>query len=114
MLARVHERCGPGPVQVVGLLQSLSAGQAFADGQSATRLAAMYGLSWDEALARIHACRERLSQGPGGNRIVMVETPCGTTPPPPVSDPARCPPGTTLSAGLCRTPEGSVRPIPPM
>ncbi|HLL31364.1 MAG TPA: hypothetical protein VK403_10245 [Allosphingosinicella sp.] len=30
------------------------------------------------------------------------------TPPPPVSDPASCPPGTKLSFGLCRKPDGTV------
>lgn len=113
MLARIHDRCGSGAVQVVGLLQSLSIAQAFEDGQSATRLAAMYGLSWKDALARIRACRERLSEGAGGARMLMVGTPCGMTPPPPVSNPNSCPRGTKLSGGLCRTPEGAIRPIPP-
>ena len=113
MLARIHERCGAGPAQVLGPLQSLSLGQAFEDGMSATRLAAMYGLPWKDALERIRACRERLSHGPNGARVEMVGTPCGITPPPPVADPASCPKGTKLSGGLCRTPEGAVRPIPP-
>lgn len=30
------------------------------------------------------------------------------TPPPPVSDPASCPPGTKLSYALCRRPDGTV------
>ena len=34
------------------------------------------------------------------------------SPPPPVMDPSECPPGSSISAGLCRTPEGYLRPLP--
>ena len=34
------------------------------------------------------------------------------SPPPPVMDASECPPGSSLSSGLCRTPEGHLRPLP--
>jgi hypothetical protein len=112
-LAQIRARCGPGRTQIVGLAQSVSVGQILADGMAATRVSAMYGLPWAQALARVRACRDRLSRGPDRVNVTMITTPCGTSPPPPVASPETCPPGTALSGGLCRTPEGYVRPIPP-
>lgn len=37
---------------------------------------------------------------------------CITIPPPPVARQEDCPAGTKLSFGLCRTPEGYIRPLP--
>lgn len=42
---------------------------------------------------------------PGAGATLVVPPP---PPPPPVGDPKSCPPGTRLSAGLCRRPDGSV------
>lgn len=113
-LAQIHARCGPGRAEIVGLVQSVSIGQALADGMSATRFASMYGVPWSQAIVRVRLCRERLSRSANGSRITMIETPCGSTPPRPVANPSECPAGTSLSGGLCRTPQGYVRPIPPM
>jgi hypothetical protein len=111
-LAELHARCGRGKAELVGLAQSLSLGQALADGESATNIVDMYGIPWARALDKVRECRAKLSKGPGGAAVRMVATPCGTTPPPPVTDPAHCPPGTAIVAGICRTPDGFIRPIP--
>lgn len=42
---------------------------------------------------------------PGAGSTLVVPPPA---PPPPVGDPKSCPPGTRLSFGLCRRPDGSV------
>jgi hypothetical protein len=111
-LALIHARCGAGAVQVLGLVQSVAVGQATADFQATKRIADMYGLPWKEAFAAARKCRERMSRAPNGMQVVTVQNACGLTPPPPVADGKACPPGTSLSSGMCRTPEGYVRPIP--
>jgi hypothetical protein len=109
---RIRALCGPGPVKVIGLAQSVSASQAAADGLAARNIVDMYGLPQETALARVRDCRRRLAQNGGVDPHRMIVNPCGSTPPSPVADPRTCPAGTTLSGGLCRTPAGHIRPIP--
>jgi hypothetical protein len=111
-LERIRAICGPGPVKVVGLAQSVSASQAAADGHAARNIVNMYGLPWKAALEKVRSCRKRLAEGRQVEPERMIENPCGSTPPSPVADPRSCPAGTTFRGSLCRTPEGHIRPIP--
>lgn len=112
VLSQLRARCGPGSPVYVGLVQSVAASQAGADRAAARNFAERYGVPPEEALKRVQACRAGIDLGPGGDPSRMIDNPCGMVPPPPVEDPRDCPPGTSLSGGLCRTPEGFVRPIP--
>lgn len=111
---RIAAACGPGPARTV-VPASATVQQALGDGFAASDFSRRYGIAWDEALDRVRQCRERAEQGlPGLRGAPLVDNPCGSAPPPPVMDQADCPPGTKLGAGLCRTPDGHVRPIPPI
>jgi hypothetical protein len=111
---RIAAACGPGPAQTA-VPASATVQQARNDGFAASNFAERYGGSWEEALKRVRKCRERLEQSlpPHPHRGPVTDNPCGSAPPPPVADPANCPAGTKLSGGLCRTPEGYIRPLPP-
>jgi hypothetical protein len=111
---RIAAACGAGPAQTV-LPASATVQQARNDGLAASNFTRRYGSSWTDALRRVRQCRERLEQSlpPAPDRGPLTDNPCGSTPPSPVSDPANCPAGTKLSGGICRTPEGHVRPLPP-
>jgi hypothetical protein len=111
-VARIRSKCGPGGARIVGLAQSVSASRSAADGAAARNIVAMYGIRWAEALARVRACRAKLARNSGIDPGKMIDNPCGSTPPSPVADPRSCPAGTSLSGGLCRTPEGHIRPLP--
>jgi hypothetical protein len=112
-LQRVRQYCGPGEVQSVRP-ESATVQQARNDGFAASNFADRYGVPWPEALRRVRRCRERLQQTlPGGaDAPPMVDNVCGSTPPSPVMDPNSCPPGTSLTGGICRTAEGHIRPVP--
>jgi hypothetical protein len=112
-LARLRTQCGAGDLVYLGLAQDVATSQKRADEQAAGNFAEMYGVPAKQALKRMQACRAAIDLGPGGDPSRMIENPCGTVPPPPVEDAASCPAGTSHSGGLCRTPEGHVRPIPP-
>lgn len=118
----IHAACGPGTViKVEGLESAAARGAQQASDNEANalrRLRESYGL--DEAQARrAYAWLEkrqadRRQTRPDG---VTMPPPVGasmvvTSPPPPVMDAATCPPGSKLSFGLCRTPEGHLRPLP--
>lgn len=109
---RIRERCGPGAVKFVGLVQSVAASRALADALAATNFAKRYGVPWNEALRRVRTCRAAMGRNLPDGGARMIDNMCGSTPPSPVVDPQSCPPGTSLSGGLCRTPEGYIRPIP--
>ncbi len=111
-VSRIQAKCGPGAVRIVGEAQSVSASQAAADGAAARRLVDMYGVRWAAAIVQVRACRTRLAQNSGIDPLKMIQNPCGSTPPSPVADPRSCPTGTSFAGGLCRTPEGHIRPIP--
>ena len=111
-LQRIATYCGPGPAGTV-MPASATVQQARNDGLEASEYAERYGVDWDEALRRVRQCRERMEQNaPRGGDMPLVDNLCGSIPPQPVFDPEECPPGTSLSGGLCRTPEGHIRPIP--
>jgi hypothetical protein len=115
-LQLIARHCGPGPAIVV-VPQSATVQQARNDGLAASEYQRTYGGTWADALSSVRACRRRMEQGlardiPNQPRRLTVDNICGITPPPPVTRPEDCPPGTSLSAGLCRTPEGFVRPVP--
>ena len=117
----IHAACGPGKVIKVEGMESAAANNAqrkVTDRANATRaLQDRYGLDSSQAKraldwldARGEANRQTSPEGiplaaiPGAMIVEM--------PPRPVMDPSECPPGSSLSAGLCRTPEGHLRPLP--
>ena len=117
----IHAACGPGKVIKVEGMESAAAGDAqrkVTDRANAIRsLGDRYGLDARQAGraldwldARGEANRQTSPEGialPPITGTMMVEMP-----PRPVMDPSECPPGSSLNAGLCRTPEGHLRPLP--
>jgi hypothetical protein len=105
LVAPIHAACGPGPVVKINGTASEAAHRAQAavseNANAVRHLQEAYGLS--EAGARRAA--QRCAEMAGGGV-------CLTTPPPPVMRQADCPQATRLSFGLCRTPEGYIRPLP--
>ncbi len=104
----IRRACGPGKVVKITGTRSAAADRA----QSAVsetafvfrELRQSYGLSEGGARAAIEACK--LQSGTGF-------CPRTNPPPPPVgASQARCPPDTRISYGLCRTPQGYIRPLP--
>ena len=122
LVAPIHAVCGPGKVVKVTALNSATARAAQrrrADEVHAVRrLRDEYGLSADQArramaYQEMRQAREPRQILPGG--VVAPPVPPAMTvnvPPSPVGDPRSCPAGTRLSFGLCRTPEGYLRPVP--
>lgn len=100
----IHAACGPGKVIKVNGMRSASAERtqtaATQNSNSFRELKQTYGLS--EPLARkvFEACKKNMGSGT-----------CILSPPPPARR-EECPSGTTFSSGLCRTPEGYIRPLP--
>lgn len=117
----IHAACGPGKVIKVEGLDSAAARdrqQAVTAEANAVRwLQDSYGLEEEQARGA-YAWLERRQQSRGSSDADGVQMPpvrasvIITSPPPPVMDPADCPPGTSLSFGVCRTPEGYLRPLP--
>ncbi|WP_300972922.1 hypothetical protein [Sphingomonas sp. LHG3406-1] len=105
---RMRRACGGGRIALLSFVQSVSAVRAQSDALAARNVDIHYGLGWEESLRRVVRCRERSPVPMGASNM------CGSTPPSPVADPRDCPAGTSLSGGLCRTPEGHVRPVPAM
>ena len=117
----IQAACGPGKVIKVEGMESAAAGDAqrkVTDRANAIRsLGDRYGLDARQAGraldwldARGEANRQTSPEGialPPITGTMMVEMP-----PRPVMDPSECPPGSSLNAGLCRTPEGHLRPLP--
>ncbi len=117
----IHAACGPGKVIKVEGLESAAARdrqQASDDDVNALRLLQKsYGL--DEAQARrAYTWLERqqaknVQTDANGIRLPPITASMIiSSPPRPVMNPADCPPGSALSLGLCRTPEGYLRPLP--
>lgn len=118
----IHAVCGPGKVIKAEGLDSASA-RLLQDGiesevQGIRRLQAEFGLDKMQArraydwLEKRQAAlpRQRFEDG-----TLAPPPPPGATidaPPRPVGNAADCPPGSKLSYGLCRTPEGWLRPLP--
>ena len=117
----IHAACGPGKVIKVEAMESAAAGDAqrrVTDRTDAVRLLQdRYGLDPAQATraldwldARGEANRQTTPDGIGLPPItgaMVVDSP-----PRPVTDPSECPQGSSLSSGLCRTPEGHLRPLP--
>jgi hypothetical protein len=104
LVGPIHAACGPGKVIKVNDTASAAARRAqdavTLDANAVRHFRESYGLSERGALAAVKQCRERSGAGF-----------CPMSPPPPVARQADCPAGTKLSHGLCRTPEGFVRPL---
>ena len=117
----IHAACGPGAVIKVEGMESAAASVAqrkVTDRANAMRaLQDRYGLDTRQAEraldyldARGEANRQTTPDGillPPITGAMTVEMP-----PRPVMDPSKCPSGSSLSSGLCRTPEGHLRPLP--
>ena len=117
----IHAACGPGKVIKVEGMQSAAASDAqrtITDRANALRtLQSAYGLDARQAVraldwldARGEANRQTTPDGvrlPPITGAMVVDAP-----PRPVMDPWECPPGSSLRGGLCRTPEGHLRPLP--
>lgn len=118
----IHQACGRGRVIKVEGLQSAAARnaqQASDDRANALRsLQRRYGLSAAQAAGALAFLERRQAAQPqqvgsDGTRYPPVPAAYMVDAPPlPVMNQSECPAGTTLSSGLCRTPEGYVRPLP--
>jgi hypothetical protein len=101
----IHAACGPGRVIKINGTASAAAHRSqqavTQNAQAVQLLRESYGLSQAAAERAAARCAERSGMGV-----------CLFSPPPPVERQADCPAGTRLSFGLCRTPEGYVRPLP--
>ena len=101
----IRAACGAGTVIKVHGMSSAAADQAqFASEQNARALRdfkQMYGLSEPVAANLLERCKQH-----AGGAVCLL------SPPPPVRRQEDCPENTTLSGGLCRTPEGVIRPLP--
>lgn len=117
----IRAACGPGKVIKVEGLQSAAAqdrqDSVDDNARALRRLQGEYGL--DEAQAR--RAMAWLDRRQAANRQVTedgIAAPPITAamtidiPPLPVMDASECPVGTSLVSGLCRTPEGYLRPLP--
>ena len=100
----IHRACGAGKVIAVNGMRSAAADRA----QDIVRtnfdalrdFRQMYGLTEAQAQKALEGCKR-------SNRVV-----CILAPPPPVMPGQSCPAGSKLGGGVCRTPEGHIRPIP--
>lgn len=93
--APIIARCGAGPVvEVPFSVQSSSVILAEERANAKRMWRSTYGLSEEEAEARVKAC---------------TGADCYPSPPPPVSNAADCPPGSAMESGVCRTAEGYIR-----
>ena len=103
LIEPIREACGAGKVIAVNATHSSAAERAQssveANAQAFRLLKESYGLTEAETRKTLAECIRRM----GGA--------CHPTPPPPATQ-ASCPRGTRVSFGLCRTPEGFVRPLP--
>lgn len=101
----IHEACGAGKVVKITGMRSAAADRVqetvTTNANSLRQLQDFYGLPEPAARKALDACANRMGFGT-----------CMLSPPPPVMRQEDCPPGTRLSGGLCRTPEGHIRPIP--
>ena len=101
----IHAACGTGKVIKVNAMRSAAADgvqtQVSTNATSLRQLQEMYGLSQAVALRALEQCKKQV----GGGTCLM-------SPPGPVMRKEDCPAGTTLSSGLCRTPQGHIRPLP--
>ena len=101
----VQKACGVGKVIAITGMQSAAASRAqdrtTMNANSLRELRGSYGLTEAQARKVFAQCARNFGGGT-----------CALTPPPPVLPGQACPSGTKLSFGLCRTPEGYIRPLP--
>lgn len=104
LVGPIHAACGPGKVIKVNAMRSAAAerarDQASANANAYRELKEMYGLTDRQAAMAFEKCKKQAGFGT-----------CLLSPPRPMRA-EECPAGTSLSFGLCRTPEGHVRPLP--
>ena len=104
LLDPIHAACGAGKVVKVTGMASAIAQHAqngvTENANSLRQLHDFYGLSDANARKVFEACKKSFGQST-----------CILSPPPPMEREA-CPIGTSFSSGLCRTPEGYIRPLP--
>ena len=105
LVAPLHAACGQGKVIKVNETRSAAADRAqdtvVAAFHALREFRESYGLSESAARIALERCKKQSGSGI-----------CLQSPPPPVARQADCPAGTKLSFGLCRTPEGYIRPAP--
>lgn len=106
LIGPIHKVCGQGKVVKIHGMRSAAADRAqYALTQNANALRFFrdsYGLSEPIARKVLEACKARSGMG-----MCLLSPP----PPPPPGGPS-CPAGSKPSYGICRTPEGYIRPIP--
>jgi hypothetical protein len=106
LVGPIHQACGAGKVIAVNATRSAAADRAQystdANAQSLRQLRESYGLSEAQARKVFAICARNM----GGGTCVLPP------PPPPARPGESCPSGTKRSFGLCRTPEGFIRPLP--
>ena len=122
MVRRIHAACGPGKVIKLNPLASAAASRAQSALDQKVRairlLSESYGLSEAQARRAIDwlDARERARPPQRLPDGTAMPRPPGwatvTAPPRPVESDADCPAGSSLSFGMCRTPDGHLRPIP--
>ena len=101
----IHAACGEGKVIKVNSMRSAAAeraqDQVSTNSNNFRQLQEMYGLTEPQAVRALEKCKQQVGFGT-----------CLLSPPPPVMRNDDCPGGTKLSGGLCRTPQGHIRPLP--
>lgn len=122
LVAPIRAACGPGTVVKISAMTSAFAAdrqRAVDDEVNALQgLRESYGLTTEQAqralefLSRRQARQPRQATPEGDPYPPVPPSLIVSAPPPPVMDASSCPSGTTLSYGLCRTPEGHIRPLP--
>ena len=119
----IHAVCGPGKVIKVTAMASAAARdtqQRATDNFGAVqRLRSEFGLDEAQArrafdwLERHQAAQPRQRDANGVLAPPITAEMVINSPPSPVMNASACPPGSKLTFGLCRTPEGHLRPLPP-
>lgn len=101
----IHSACGAGQVIKVNALRSAATEHAQAavtvNDNTLREFRTSYGLSATAAKRALERCKVR-----------AVSNFCPISPPAPPAHPTNCPAGTRLSFGICRSPEGYIRPLP--
>ena len=104
LVGPIHAACGAGKVIKVNAMKSAAAeraqDQVSTNVNAFRQLKEMYGLTDTQASRAFEKCKQQAGFGT-----------CLLTPPRPMRE-GECPAGSTVSGGLCRTPEGYIRPIP--
>lgn len=106
LVAPIRKACGAGKVVKIQGMRSDAAEQAqhavSANAEALRQFRGSYGLSESQAKKVLEGCKARAGRG-----VCLI-----SPPPPPPPGGLNCPAGTKASFGLCRTPEGYIRPIP--